>query len=324
MLKRLAMTAMTAAFLPLFAMPAAAAEIRIAFAISDDIYLAPVFAAERLGLFRDADIQIRRLNIRGAENIQQALKSGQADIIDASGPAAAQAFPGGAGGKIVAGAANGFYGWTVVSREDAVIPTIRQLAGKSVGVSSTHSLSDMAAQLTAENHSIKFDLVSLGAGAIVPELRAGKVDAIISSALLGLREVSAGRARIVFDLGLDHAPFLVSGYVASTRMIETRQRDLKAFIAATTQALTHMQSDRKWSIDLLKEYARITDNGYAERLHDTVIMNLNSDPQISAESLKEALDLAARAWKQPELAALPVAALFTNEFAADAVPPKSQ
>jgi ABC-type nitrate/sulfonate/bicarbonate transport system substrate-binding protein len=204
------------------------------------------------------------------------------------------------------------------------VPNIRQLAGKMVGVSSTHSLSDMAAQLTAENHSLKFDIVTLGAGAIVPELRAGKVDAIISSALLGLREVSASRARIVFDLGLDPAPFLVSGYVASTAMIETRQRDLRAFVAATTQALAHMQADRKWSIEQLKEYARVTDTAYAERLHDNVIAKLGSDPQISPESLKEALELAARAWKQPELAATPVAPLYTNEFAAAAVPPRSQ
>lgn len=323
MLKRLAIT-MMAACLPALCTPASSAEIRVAFAISDDIFLSPVFAAERLGLFRDADIQLRRLNLRGADTIQQALKSGQADIIDASGPAAAQAFPNGAGGKLIATAANGFYGWTVAAREDRSIPSIRDLAGKMVGVSTTHSLSDMAAQLAAENNSIKFDIVSLGAGSIVPELRAGKVEAIITSALLGLREVSANRARILFDLGADKAPFLVSGYVASTQMIETRQRDLRAFVAATSQALTHMQANRRWSIDLLKEYARISDNGYAELVYDAVIRNMDANAQVSPESLKEALELAARAWKSPELAATPVAPLYTDEFITAGQPPNSQ
>jgi len=295
--------------------PARAGEIRVAFTLADDIFLAPVLAAEKLGFYRAADITIRRLNLRGADTIQAALKSDQADIIDASGPAAAQAFPGGAGGKIVATAANGFYGWTVTVRDESTVRSMRDLAGKQIGVSSTHSLADMASQLAAENNSVKFEIVSLGAGSIVPELRAGKVEAIISSGLLGLREVNTGRARIVYDLGIDHAPFLVSGYIASTRMIETRQRDLRAFVNATFQAALHMKNDRQWSIQHLKEYARISDNAYAERLHDTVVRNMNTDPRTSGESLREALQLAARAWKQPELAAMPVAPLFTNEFA---------
>ena len=294
--------------------PVQAGEIRVAFAISDDIFLAPVFAAEKLGYFRAADIDVRRLNIRGAEAIQQALKSGQADIIDASGPAVAQAFPGGDGGKIVATAASGFYGWTVIAPENSPLKSLQQLAGKTVGISSTHSLSDMAAQLAAENKAIKFEISALGAGSMVPTLRAGKVDAILSSALIGLREAASNRAQIVFDLGVDRAPFLVSGYVASTRMMEMRERDLRAFLNAVFQAQLHMRNDRKWAIDLLREYARIGDNAYAEQVYDRVVAQMSADPQTNPDTLREALELAARAWKQPELAGLPVQPLYTNEF----------
>ena len=294
--------------------PASAAEIRIAFAISDDIFLAPVFAAEKLGYFRAAGVEIRRLNLRGVDAIQEALKSGQADIIDASGPAAAQAFPGGAGGKIVATAANGFYGWTIIVREEGSVLSVAELTGKSVGVSSTHSLSDMAALLTTQRNKVNFDIVTLGAGAIVPELRAGKIDAVLSSALLGLREVSANRARIVLDLSIDPDLRLVSGYVASTQMMEARPRDLRAFLNATFQALVHMKSNRKWSLDLLREYARISDNGYAERIYDNVIRAMSSDPETDPASLRAALALAAQAWKQPDLAEVDPAPLFTNEF----------
>ncbi len=323
MLKRLAITIM-AACLPALCTPASSAEIRLAFAISDDIFLSPVFAAERLGLFRDADIQLRRPQPAWRDTIQQALKSGQADIIDASGPAAAQAFPNGAGGKLIATAANGFYGWTVAAREDRSIPSIRDLAGKMVEFQRRIHSQTWPPSSQPRTTASSFDIVSLGAGSIVPELRAGKVEAIITSALLGLREVSANRARILFDLGADHAPFLVSGYVASTQTIETRRRDLRAFVAAISQALTHMQANRRWSIDLLKEYARISDTGYAELVYDAVIRNMNPNAQVSPESLKEALELAARAWKQPELAALPVAPLYTDEFITAAQPPNSQ
>lgn len=303
-----------AALLGALCLPAKAAEIRLAFAIADDIFLAPVFAAEKLGYFQSADIQIRRLNLFGAERIQQALKSGQADIIDVSGPAAAQAFPAGAGGKIIATASNGFYGWTVIVREENAGFSIADLAGKTLAISSTHSLSDMAAQLVSEKSNIRFEIIPLGAGSIVPELRAGKIGAVLSSALLGLREVSASRAQIILELGGDTEGRLVSAYAASTQMIETRPADLRAFLNATFQALTFMQSDRKWSVDLLKEYARISDTGYAERIYDNVIRAMSSDPATDAGSLRTVLALAARAWKQPELADVDPATLYTNEF----------
>ncbi len=295
-------------------LPVHSAEIRLAFAISDDIFLAPVFAAEQLGYFRAADIEVRRLNLRGADVVQQALKSGQADIIDASGPAAAQSFSGGTLGKIVATTANGFFGWTVIVREQGGAQSMSELAGKQIGISATHSLSDMAAQLTSERHKVKFEIVTRGAGAIVPELRAGTIDAVLSSALLGLREVSASRAHIVLDLGMDTDSYLVSGFVASTAMIETRQRDLRAFLNATFQALVQMKADRKWSLDLIKEYARISDTAYAERIYDNVIRSMNTDPETDPASLRAALALAARAWNQPELAEVDPSLLFTNEF----------
>ena len=65
--------------------------------------------------------------------LERILAAGQADIIDASGPAAAQAFPGGNGGKLIAAAANGFFGWTVIARNGGP-QSIRELSGKMIGI----------------------------------------------------------------------------------------------------------------------------------------------------------------------------------------------
>lgn len=297
--------------------PAAAGEIRLAFNLADDVYLAPVYAAEKLGYYSAAGVEIKRLNLRGEETIQQALRSRQADIIDATAPMVARAFPRGEGGRIVATAANGFYGWTVIAKEDSGVVSAAALAGRKLGVSTTHPLADIASQLVTDRFRTQVEMISLGSAAIIPDLRAGKIDAALTSSLLGLREVAGARARILLDLGADPRPYLVSAYVASTELMDSRPHDLRAFIGATFRALVHMKGDRKWSIDLIKEYARISDNAFAERLHDSVIAAMPLDPAADPVSFQDALDLAARAWSQPELARIDIAPLYTNEYIPD-------
>lgn len=296
------------------ASPAGAAEIRLAFNLADDIYLAPVHAAEKLGYYSAAGLEVKRLNLRGEETIQQALRSGQADLIDATAPMAARAFPNGAGGRIVATVANGFYGWTVIAREDSGVVSVAALAGKRLGVSTTHPLADLASQLAADRFRAQTEMVSLGSAAIIPDLRAGKIDAALTSSLLGLREVTGGRARVVLDLGADPKPYLVSAFVASAAMMETRPQDLRAFIAATVRALAYMKAERKWSVDLIRDYARIADTAFAESLHDNVIAAMPADAASDPVSFQDALDLAARAWSQPGLTRTDIAPLYTNEF----------
>ncbi len=306
--------ALCATLLTLGAPPAAGGEIRLAFSISDDIFLAPVFAAEKLGYFKSANVTIKRLNLRGADVIAQAIKAGQVDITDMSGPAAVQAIAGGLPARIVATAGRGFYGWTVIVRSESSARSFSHLAGKTIAVSTTHSLSDLASTLAAERTKVRFEISTVGAGSLVPELRSGKVDAILSSALVGLREVSAGRARVVLELGNDRTPRVVSAYVASNAAIAKSPADIRGFLAATYQALAHMKSDRKWALELLREYGKLSDNAYAERIYDNVIRAMSGDAANDSESLRNILDLAARGWKEPELTKLDPARFFTNDF----------
>lgn len=293
---------------------AAASEIRLGFGLSDDIFLAPVVAAEKLDFFKVAGVTVKRVGVRGGAAAHEALKAGQVEIIDTTGPGVVLALGEGTGERIVATISERFLGWSVIVRDDAVWRSINALGGRRIGISGTRGLPDLAAARLAQMSKVKFEIDPVGAGRLVPSLRDGKLDAVLSSALVGLREVDGGRARIVFDLGRDKNRYLVSAYAASEEMIAKRPRDLRAFLAATFNGLAYMKSNRRWSLDLLKAYARITDDGLAERIYDTIIVNMSADGATDAASLKAGLELAAQAWKLPELAKVEPVKYFTNDF----------
>ena len=298
------------------ALPAQAGDVRVGLTLSDNVNLAPIFAAEKLGLFRSAGITVKRAPIRGINVGLEALAAGHVDIIDAPGPAAALDQDRKLAGKIVVTNASGFFGWTVVVNHKSGVQAMAELDGKKFAITTIRSLAGMAAFLAAERTRIKMDLQAVGAGALIPMLRDNRVSAVISPASLGLREVAGGGARIVYDLSLGNDPYTVSTLIASNAMISNRPSELRAFLAANSAALVHMQMNRKWSIDLLKEFANLTDTALVERMHDNIIRRMDPRGKTDPQALKNALALAATAWRLPNIAAVDPILLYTNEFIA--------
>ncbi len=297
-----------------FAKTATATEIRVGLTLSDDIYLAPIFAADKLGLFKKAGIEVKQSSIRDIAVGLEALTAGQVDIIDAPGPAAALATDEGLPGKIIVTNASGFYGWTIIVRAKTGLQSVGELNGKNVGITAVRSLAGMAASLAQDRAKITINIQALGAGALIPALRDNKIDAIISPAGLGLREVSGGRARIAYDLSLGKEMYTVSTLIASNAMMQKRSSDLKAFLAARSAALKHMQDNPKWALDMLKEYAHLTDTVLLDQMYKNIIRRMDVIGATNEATLKAALNLASRSWKAPKLGTINPANLFTNEF----------
>lgn len=287
--------------------------LRLGFGFSDDIYLSPVFAAGKLGLYEKAGLAVERVPLRGDTN-REAFVAGQVDIIDINGAAMARAAREGIPGKIVASAATRFLGWTIIVRSANPRQSLGDLSGAEIGIARVRSLSEMAVALAAQTGDHRLTTKAVGAGSLIQLLRKGELAAVASGPLLGLREVSIGRARIVYDLGLAEKPYLVSGYVASNAMMNRREKDLRAFLQATFAGLAHMQKDRKWAIATLREYSGQADIAFAERLYDNVIRRMNLSGMTSAQTLKATAELGARAWNAPELAKVDTSGLFTNAF----------
>ncbi|HVY59819.1 MAG TPA: ABC transporter substrate-binding protein [Xanthobacteraceae bacterium] len=293
---------------------ARAAQIRIGFANGSSADYAPAFAAEKLGFFKQAGLDVKLTAFRGGAPAQEAMTAGSVDIIAYFGPAIALAVSKGAKEKMVATIAAGNAGWNVIVPADSPIKDLKGLDGKKIGISTKASTSDMAALWVAEKAGITLHQIPLGAGALIPALRSHQVDAIVFSALLTMREVMSGRARSLIDLGDGMEPTMADVYVASQEMIDKRPEELRAVLSVIYKTLAYMKSNREWSLAFLKDFAKADSDDLAAALYDRTLPKLSSDGKIEKVWIENGLKLAARAWEMPDLAKVDAEPLFTNDF----------
>jgi NitT/TauT family transport system substrate-binding protein len=291
---------------------ASADPVRIALP-AESVDFAPAYAAQKLGLFQKANLDVKLAVYRGGAAVQEAMSAGAADLMSYFGPAVALAVSKGAKEKFVLTILAGTYGWNCIVKADSPIKTVKDLDGKKVGLSSKASTSDVATLWMAERAGITVQQIPLGAG-LAPGLRSGQVDAIVFSALTTLREVLTGHARILVDLGTDMPPTLANGYVASQAMMEKHPAELRATIVAILEAAAYMRSHRDWALDFLKDFSKSDNPALDQALYRQVVEKISPDGRIEKEWLDTGMKLAARAWDTPDLTKVNAATLYTNEF----------
>ena len=296
------------------AIPGHAAQIRIGFATGNSADYAPAFAAEKLGSFKQAGLDVKLIAFRGGAAAQEALTAGSADIIAYFGPAVALAVSKGVKEKMVATVLAGHAGWNLIVAADSPVQSVKDLAGKKIGISTKASTSDMAALWIAEQAGISMQQIPLGAGALIPALRSHQVDAVVFSALLTLREVLAGRARTLMDVGKSMPPTMANVYVASQEMMEKRPVELRSTLAVIYKTLGDMKAKRDWSMSYLKDFANSESDALTAALYDQIFPALSPDGRIDKTWVEDGLRVAARAWEMPELGKIEADTLYSNEF----------
>lgn len=296
---------------------APASPIRFGVTVADNVVYAPVFAAQELGLFAEEGLNITVVPLRGAAVAEEALRAAHVDIIDHVVAYTGRAIANDSNARVIATASTGFLGWSLIVRADSPAMRLRDLVGKKVGVGPRLSVGDMAAQRLSDQVSGRFELVHNGPGALVPALRSGEIDALLFSAAVAQREVTAGNARMIYDLTDAADKTAIYGYAASAEAREKRGDELRRFLACVLRATAHMKRERDWSMRFLKTYARVPDDDFVAILHDSIIANLSPSGETKAVAVERALSLAARAWDAPNMLDVPVESVFTNEFLPD-------
>ena len=290
-----------------------AGEVRLGL-VPANIFTAPAYAAAKLDYYKAAGLDVKFIVFRGGAAAQEAMTARQVDIIDYFGPAAALAVTKGVKQKMVAVNMPGHTGWHVIVKTDSPIKSIKDLAGKKIGISAKATTSDMAALWIADRAGVQMQQVPVGPAALAPALRAGQIDAVVFSAILTNREMTAGHARSILELTDIMEPTIADAYVASQEMMEKRPADLRAFLAATLKGLEYMKANRDWSLAFLKEFSKIDEESILALLQDKIVPKISADGRIDAAWVEGGLKLAARAWDVPELLKVDASTIFTNEF----------
>ena len=150
-------------------------EVRFGLSVGDNPVFAPVAAAAELGFFEERGLAVRIVPLRGSAAAEEALAAGHVDVIDHTIPYAGRAIAAGADLRIVATATHGFYGWSVIVRTESPAQKASDLAGKRIGVGPRLSVADMASQRLSDSTGVRYDFLTRGPGALVPDLRAGEL-----------------------------------------------------------------------------------------------------------------------------------------------------
>ena len=152
--------------------------VRIGLAVPSNAIYAPFYAAEKLGLFKEASLKVELTIYRGGAASQEALSAGAADMITYFGGGAGLAILKGAKEKVVAALDPSPHGWYLLVQANAPFKSVKDLEGKKVGVTVKGGTSDMFALWAADRAGIKIQTIPVGGGGMVPALKSEQVDAI--------------------------------------------------------------------------------------------------------------------------------------------------
>jgi NitT/TauT family transport system substrate-binding protein len=208
-------------------------------------------AANRQRLFAKEGIGAELSIYRGATEAFDALAAGSADLVIGPPALCAVALGRGVATKIVAAGSLSYLGWQLMVRDNAQTMRVEELAGKKVGITSAGSGSDILAHWTMQDRAIQFTCVALGASGLVPNLRAGNVDAAVLYPPLSLDLLHRDQARALLDYGTAVPAHVNAAWIASDTLIATNPALVQKALNALFGGLVYLRQHREAGIALI-------------------------------------------------------------------------
>lgn len=181
----------------------------------------------------------------------------------------------------------------LVTPEDSEYQSVADLAGQTVGVTSTGSLSDTELQVAADQEGIAYEdmtVVSAGSGATMTA--ALESDSVAAGMITdpGLSEVTAegGGYRVIWEPDFDYTSIVA---LANSERIGEREDAMRAFIEGLQSAYEQSQADPQFAIEAMQEEGfEVSD----EALTEAVERGLTEIPeglQIEEAAYQETVEL---------------------------------
>jgi NitT/TauT family transport system substrate-binding protein len=223
--------------------------------------LAPVYVARDLGFFGKNSVSAEIAAFRGGSAMQEALAAGSVDIIDNSAVGAGVAIGKGIKQKIVGAYVNRPIGWHLMVLSDSPVKSVKELEGKTVGVTATGSMTDFYLNFAIKQaNAQQVKAIPVGGGGLVPSLKGKQVDAAVMFSPLPFELMLAKTARSIFDFG-NMESSLPDVWIASQRLIVENPAAIDAVLRSIYQAVAYMKQNREQSFELLKKYTSLDFHG---------------------------------------------------------------
>jgi len=280
--------ALIATSAPLFAQE----KVKIGLAVPNYGPLAAVYLAEELGYYKQFGVQAEITAYRGGAAANQALAAGEADLIDFFPPGVALAVKKGVKEKIVSPGSVFADSWHLVVLKDSPIKSVKDLAGRKVGITAKGSTTDFFALRAAKKGGGEIQTIPVGAGGLIPALKGKQVDAVSMHSPLPLQLIASGEGRSIVDYGKEIGPSLPDVWVASQTIIDQRPKALEGALRAIFKATRYLKENRAYALKYLKNFTQEADNKVIELEYETAIMGRSTDAVMRPEWLRASMALA--------------------------------
>jgi ABC-type nitrate/sulfonate/bicarbonate transport system substrate-binding protein len=254
--------------------------------------------AEEIGVWEDLNLDVEYIRgSGGGGQVTTTMTAGQADLGLHGGGAAAISMAEGMPAKIVAVTAPSFSGMVCVVHEESDIQSFADLEGKTMGISSAGSLTDLVSRMIAKSNGWElgtdFHQATIGdLSQLTAALQEGVVDIICWSAEPALTLVERGQGRILGDAGEIVGPNIFEAIEATDVAIETKPEAIERYLQGYFTAVQYMKDNPDETIEFLAEYASVSED-VARQVYEMEMPNQSLDGTATDEMLEGLIATAA-------------------------------
>jgi sulfonate transport system substrate-binding protein len=266
----------------------AAPEVKIAIPSFTVQYL-PAVVAEEKGFYKQEDLDVKLILMRGANETILALNGGHIDFIMAIGPAV-PLINKGSDIKFLCQQV-GEVTFSLLVRPE--IKNIKELVGKSIGVSfggTTYTGTVAVLNKLGFNTEKDFKYINIrGSSPKLAALQQGIIDAAPLSVPEDIRAVRAGFKRLIYyGETLNNVAF--TGLATSGTTIKTKPEIVKKVVRALVKAVYHTREHREESVAIIMKKFK-ADKAMAEESYDLIRKSFSPVPTEEGVRLSAELEL---------------------------------
>ena len=271
--------------------PAAAQSLKVPFAALSPNY-APLWIADRAGLFKKYGLDVQLIYISAGSVIVPAILSGQVDIANMSSAPALTAWARGAELSTVGVTSNRLL-HVIMTRSSIKRPD--ELKGKKIGGDRYGSLSDLILREALRYYNLvpDRDVAVIQSGGLPERLGALKVGAVDGAIVTGDTALEAEKLGFHTLIDLSRLPiqYPSSTIIVSKSFLAAKRDTVKRFLRGWIEGIKTAKTDKEYTISVMQKFLKTNDRSVLDKIfevyktvHEKVPM---PDPKLMAVALKQ-------------------------------------
>jgi NitT/TauT family transport system substrate-binding protein len=267
---------------------AAADTLRVGKADPAAFSFVPLEVGMQTGIFKKYGLDIESIGFAGSSKLQLGLASGAIDIALGGGPDLAFLVKG-SPAKAVAALAGPPLLFVLVARNDGSVNGVKDLKGKTVGVSTTGSTTSWLVSTLSKGQGWGPDGIHqsmLGATpSIIAALETKNVDAAITDITTALKLQNSGQAKIIYHFGDLLHDFQLHVIYASDSIIAQKPDDVKAFLKGWFETIAYMRTHKAQTVDIAAGVLQ-QDKTIVAQTYDALMPMFSNDGKFNQKGLE--------------------------------------